>query len=80
MRCAVFLLNGVCDKKTDIRRQKTDIRRQKTDVREQITENRNQKIGNRKRKSESRKQISRLWAGIRLKVSDLWLPAVFLFP
>lgn len=32
MRCAVFLLNGVCDKKTDIRRQKTEIRNQKSDI------------------------------------------------
>lgn len=36
MRCAVFLLNGVCDKKTENRYQKTEDRRQKT-------ENRNQK-------------------------------------
>ena len=56
------------------------IRKQISEDRKQISEDRNQKIGNRKRKSESRKQISRLWAGIRLKVSDLWLPAVFLFP
>ena len=56
-----------------IRKQKTDIRRQKTEDRRQKTENRNQK-------SEIRNQISRLWAGICLKVSDLSLPAVFLFP
>ena len=77
MRCAVFSFYPM---EYVIRNQKTEIRNQNTDIRNQNTENRNQKIGNRKRKSESRKQISRLWAGIRLKVSDLWLPAVFLFP
>lgn len=49
-----------------IRKQKTDIRRQKTE--------------DRKQKTEIRNQISKLWAGICLKVSDLSLPAVFLFP
>ena len=42
MRCAVFLLNGVCDKKPENRYQKP--------------ENRNQKIEDRKRMSEIRKR------------------------
>lgn len=55
-------------------------RYQKADIREQKTEDRKQKTGNRNQKSEIRNQISKLWAGICLKVSDLSLPAVFLFP
>lgn len=96
MRCAVFLLNGVCDKKTENRYQRTEDRRQKTGNRNQTPENRNQKSEirtqrtdnrNREQKSEDRKriseirnQISRLWAVICLRVSDPRLPAVFLFP
>lgn len=95
MRCAVFSLpNGVCDKKTDIREQISEIRKQKTGIRKQISENGRQKTENRKQKSENRcqksengkpktengNQISRLWAGICLRVSDPRLPAVFLFP
>ena len=63
-----------------IRKQKTDIRNQKTEIRNQKTEIRRQKTDIRNQKSEIRNQISRLWAGICLKVSDLSLPAVFLFP
>jgi DNA gyrase/topoisomerase IV subunit A len=102
-----FLLNGVCDKKTN-RNQITEIRKQKTGIRKQISENRRQKTENRKQISETRNQItenrrqktedrcqksengkpktengnqiSRLWAGICLRVSDPRLPAVFLFP
>lgn len=42
MRCAVFLLNGVCDKKTN-RNQITETREQKSEDRRQKTEIRNQK-------------------------------------
>ena len=70
----------VREQKTDIREQKTDIRYQKTDIREQTPENRKQKTEIRCQKSEIRNQISRLWAVIRLRVSDPRLPAVFLFP
>lgn len=82
MRCAVFLLNGVCDKKTenrhqrtDIRRQKSEIRNQKTDVRNQQTENGNQKTEDRKRMSEIREQISedrKQKSEIRNQISRLW--------
>ena len=82
------------NQKTDIRRQKTEDRRQKTGNRYQRTDARRQKTGNRNQKTEDRKQkseirnqkseirnqISKLWAGICLKVSDPRLPAVFLFP
>lgn len=60
MRCAVFLLNGVCDKKTDIREQISEIRHQKTGIRKQISENRHQKTENRKQKSDTRKQESEI--------------------
>ena len=63
-----------------IRKQKTDIREQISDNRNQRTETREQKTDTRKQESEIRNQISKLWAGICLKVSDLSLPAVFLFP
>lgn len=79
---------------TEIRHQKTGIRNQKSEHREQITDNRNQrteirrqktengcqKSENGKPKTENGNQISRLWAGICLRVSDPRLPAVFLFP
>lgn len=65
---------------TEIRHQKTGIRNQKSEHREQITETREQKSEDRRQKTDIRNQISRLWAGIYLKVSDLSLPAVFLFP
>lgn len=77
MRCAVFYFYPM---EYVIRKQKTDIRNQKTEIRNQKTEIRNQKTENGYQKSEIRNQISRLWAGICLKVSDLSLPAVFLFP
>ena len=94
MCCFLFLPNGVCDKKTDIREQTPEDRKQESEIRNQNTENRyqkpenrNQKIEDRKRMSEIRKretengnQISRLWAVICLRVSDPRLPAVFLFP
>lgn len=57
MRCAVFLLNGVCDKKTN-RNQRTEIRKQKTGIRKQISENRRQKTENRKQITETREQKS----------------------
>lgn len=77
MRCAVFSFYPM---EYVIRKQKTDIRNQKTEIRNQKTEIRRQKTDIRNQKSEIRNQISRLWAGICLKVSDLSLPAVFLFP
>lgn len=77
MRCAVFYFYPM---EYVIRKQKTDIRNQKTEIRNQKTEIRRQKTDIRNQKSEIRNQISRLWAGICLKVSDLSLPAVFLFP
>ena len=101
MCCFLFLPNGVCDKKTDIREQKTgnrnqtpenrnqkseirtqrtDNRNQRTEIRRQKTENGCQKSENGKPKTENGNQISRLWAGICLRVSDPRLPAVFLFP
>jgi len=57
MRCAVFLLNGVCDKKTN-RNQRTEIRRQKTENGCQKSDIRNQNTENRYQKTENRKQIS----------------------
>ena len=73
--------------RTDIRRQKADIReqtpedrKQKSEDRRQKTEDRCQKSENGKPKTENGNQISRLWAGICLRVSDPRLPAVFLFP
>lgn len=66
--------------KTDIREQKTEDRKQKTGNRKQKSEHREQITETRGQKSEIRNQISKLWAGICLKVSDLSLPAVFLFP
>ena len=94
MCCFLFLPNGVCDKKTENRYQKADIREQTSEDRKQETEIRHQKTENRKQKTEDRcqksengkpktengNQISRLWAGICLRVSDPRLPAVFLFP
>lgn len=65
---------------TEIRHQKTGIRNQKSEHREQITETREQKSEDRRQKTDVRNQISRLWAGICLRVSDPRLPAVFLFP
>ena len=56
MRCAVFLLNGVCDKKTDIREQISEDRKQISENRRQKTENRNQKTENRNQKTEDRRQ------------------------
>lgn len=72
MCCFLFLPNGVCDKKTDIREQiseirkqvsesryqRTDIRRQKADIREQTPEDRKQKSENRRQKTEDRCQKS----------------------
>ena len=66
--------------KTEIRAQRTDNRNQRTEIRKQKTEDRRQKTDVRKQKTGNRNQISKLWAGICLKVSDLSLPAVFLFP
>ena len=80
--------------KTESRYQRTDARRQKTGNRNQTPENRKQKTEDRRQKTEDRcqksengkpktengNQISRLWAGICLRVSDPRLPAVFLFP
>lgn len=66
--------------KTESRYQRTDARRQKTEIRKQKTEDRCQKSENGKPKTENGNQISRLWAGICLRVSDPRLPAVFLFP
>lgn len=72
MRCAVFLLNGVCDKKTDIREQTSEDRKQisenrrqktenkKTGIRKQISENGLQKTENRKQKTEDRRQMSEI--------------------
>lgn len=65
---------------TEIRHQKTENRKQKTEDRRQKTEDRCQKSENGKPKTENGNQISRLWAGICLRVSDPRLPAVFLFP
>ena len=53
-----FLLNGVCDKKTnrnqrtEIRKQKTGNRNQKSEHREQITETREQKAENGNQKAD----------------------------
>lgn len=80
MRCAVFLLNGVCDKKTENRHQRTDIRRQKSESRYQRTDARRQRTEIRNQKTEIRNQISRLQAVSCLRVSDPRLPAVFYFP
>ena len=66
--------------KTESRYQRTDARNQKTDVRNQKTEDRKRMSEIRKRETENGNQISRLWAVIRLRVSDPRLPAVFLFP
>lgn len=52
MCCFLFLPNGVCDKKTDIREQITEIRKQKTEDRRQISEIRKRETENGKRKSD----------------------------
>lgn len=57
MCCFLFLPNGVCDKKTDIREQISEIRKQKTGIRKQISENRNQRTETRGQKSENGNQI-----------------------
>ena len=68
------------NQRTEIRTQRTDNRNQRTEIRRQKTENGCQKSENGKPKTENGNQISRLWAGICLRVSDPRLPAVFLFP
>jgi len=71
MCCFLFLPNGVCDKKTDIREQISEIRKQKTGIRKQKTEDRRQMSEIRKRETENRNQKSDIEAvGCHLPESE----------
>ena len=56
MCCFLFLPNGVCDKKTDIREQISEIRKQKSEDREQTSEDRYQKADIRTQRTDNRNQ------------------------